>query len=140
MPVDASFAKISSRASPRPRGGEYFKKTRLLSSKRGLKIICATVVLEFSFLWGVVIVVCRDVDQGNRQGNADWNKQQLAISRALDMAHLDEEQLRQAELERHLSVLAHQQAVARMKKDEEKRERYGGISADFFNNFGKSAR
>lgn len=82
----------------------------------------------------------RDRDQGNRQGNADWNMQQLAISRALDMAHLDEEQLRQAELERHLSVLAHQQAVARMKKDEEKRERYGGISAEFFNNFGKSAR
>ena len=88
----------------------------------------------------VVVCVNRDRDQGNRQGNADWNMQQLAISRALDMAHLDEEQLRKAELDRHLSVLAHQQAVARMKKDEEKKDRYGGISADFFNNFGTSAR
>jgi len=87
-----------------------------------------------------VIQQKRDREQGHLDGNAEWNLQQIAISRALDMAHLDEELMRKMELDRHLGVLSAQQEQERQRKAQEKVDRFGSISGQFFSNFGTSAR
>ncbi len=62
-----------------------------------LLLLCVAVVVVCVFVWVFVLAVnlfivccllllvwCRERDQGDRQGNVEWNLQQIMIQRALE--------------------------------------------------------
>lgn len=82
----------------------------------------------------------RQAAEAEAQYNQDWAFQQHQASRAMEEAHQEEQNLRNAEKERHLEIIAEQQRAERERKANSERNRFGSIGDGFFSDFGKSCR
>ena len=82
----------------------------------------------------------RQAAEAEAQYEEDWALQQHQASRAMEEALYEERNLRNAENERHLNIIAEQQRAEKERRANAERNRFGSIGEGFFSDFGKSCR
>ena len=82
----------------------------------------------------------RQQAESERQLEQEWAQSQALQLRMMEQAVYEEEQLRKFQSQSTYETIRQQAELQVAKREQEKKERMGAISSEFFNNFGRSCR